>query len=75
MNNKGYTQLTVLFVTVMFLILWPLFFATQLTYWGLVAINNGGLTGVEAFFYSNLNLLVGSVFLLFIMAWVYLSSN
>jgi len=73
LNNKGNTQITVVFVVLMFLILWPLFFATQLTYWGQTAIINGGLAGFEAFFFANLNAVIAFVLILFILGWVYLA--
>jgi len=74
MNKKG-QALTVIFFVLMFIILWVLFFAEQLTYWGQVTILNGGLTGFEAFFFSNINIVIFIGLMLFIMGSIYFSSH
>lgn len=57
-----------MFFTFVFILFWALFIAKQLSYWGQRAVIDNGLTGVEAFFYSNINLLIGIVLLIFILA-------
>jgi len=68
MNNKGLSKISLVFFAVVFVILWALFFGSQLTQWGNVAIINGGYSGIEAFFYGNLNLVVGCIFLISMLA-------
>lgn len=69
MNRRAISKISVIFFSLVFLILWALFFANQLTTWGQVAIVNGNLSGIEAFFYGNLNLVVGVLFFIFILAF------
>ena len=68
MNRKALSKISIIFYSLIFIILWAVFIAGQLTTWGNVAIVNGGYTGIEAFFYGNLNLLVGAIFLIFTLA-------
>jgi len=74
MNKKG-QALTVIFFVLMFVIVWIMFFAEQLSYWGEMIVVNGGYTGFPAFFYNNLNLLIGVGLLLFIMGSIYFSQE
>ena len=64
-NRKGQTILTVIFMSIVFLFVWIMFAGRELSRWGQQAILNGNLTGVEAFGFANLNLLVGVAFLVF----------
>lgn len=66
--KKAMSKISIIFFSFIFLILWALFFAEQLSTWGAVAVVNGGFTGIEAFLYMNLNLLVGVIFFIFIIA-------
>lgn len=74
-NKKGQTVITIIFFTIVFLILWALFFAEQLSYWGHMAVMNNGLTGIEALFYNNINAIVYAVLLIFILALSYFRVN
>lgn len=69
--KKGQSTLTIVFIVLTFVIGWIFFLGDFLSYWGgqAVAINN--LTGLEAFFYGNLNVLVAVGLLLFTLAGVY----
>jgi hypothetical protein len=67
-DKKALSKISIVFYSLVFLILWSIFIAGQLTLWGHTAVINGQLTGIEAFFYDNLNLLVGGIFLIFILA-------
>jgi hypothetical protein len=68
MNNQGISKISIIFFSIVFIILWALFFAGQLSTWGNVAIVNGGYTGIEAFFYANINLMVGIIFFIAILS-------
>lgn len=67
-TKKGITKISIVFFSLVFIILWALFFAGQLSTWGNVAVINGGYTGIEALFYENLNAVVGVIFLISIIA-------
>lgn len=67
-HNKKGSKITIIFYSLIFIIIWALFIAGQLSTWGHVAVINGGYTGIEAFFYENLNLFVGVMFFIFILA-------
>jgi len=68
MNRKAISRISIIFYSLMFIIIWAMFIAGQLSLWGSVAVINGGYTGIEAFFYENLNLFVGVMFFIFILA-------
>ncbi len=67
-QRKAQGIISIIFFTLVFIIIWGMFIAEQLTYWGQRAVIDNGLTGVEAFFYSNINLLIAIVLLIFILA-------
>lgn len=61
MNKKADGPFKILFVLAIVIIGWALLFADQLAYWGAFINADNGLTGVEAWFYGNLNLVIGLV--------------
>ena len=67
MNKKGYGRIGIIFIALVFIMLWALFFAGQISYWGHMTVINGDLSGIEAFGFNNLNLIIGLVFFAFIM--------
>jgi hypothetical protein len=66
--KKGFSKISIVFYSLIFIIIWALFIAGQLSTWGHTAVVNGSLSGFEAFFFENLNLLVGVIFFVFILA-------
>ena len=60
MNRRaqGLGILNLIFGLLVFFILWALFFAQWLTFWGQNYITVNSLTGIEAFLAANLNLWV-----------------
>jgi hypothetical protein len=74
-GRKAQSTITIIFIVLTFIIGWIFFLGDFLSYWGgqTVIINN--LTGFEAFFYNNLNLLIGIGLLLFTLAGVYLGGK
>lgn len=74
MNNKGLSIFTLFFWIVIIIIIWFTFLGSLLNQAGETAVSNGNLTGIEAFFYSNLNLFIIAIpVFLFILAGVYSS--
>lgn len=68
MNKKGLSIITLVFWVITFVLVWALFIGKLLNEWGQQAVITGGFTGIEAFFYSNLNFVVGIVFLIAILS-------
>lgn len=66
-NKKGFSIITLIFWIIGFLLVWILFVGRILNEWGQQAIIGGELTGIEAFFFGNLNFVVGIVFLIAVM--------
>jgi len=68
MNKKGIGIITLFFWVISFMLVWSLLIGKMLSEWGQQAIISNNLTGIEAFFYANLNFVVGIVFLIAILA-------
>lgn len=59
-NKKGqFAILGIIFGLIVFLVLWALFFANWLNTWAAQMITVNGLTGIDAFLISYINLWVG----------------
>ena len=69
MNKKGHYMITLVFILLVFIFAWVTFFGKQLSYWGQKAIELNNLNGFEAFFLSNLNVVIFIVLLLFVMIY------
>jgi hypothetical protein len=67
-DKKGLTKISIIFFSLVFIIIWALFIGQQVAYWGHLTVINGGLTGIEAFLYDNINLLIAIIFFIFIVA-------
>lgn len=67
-NTKGMSQITIMFYSLMFLILWALFFANTIGEFAHQAVVNGELTGIEAFILENINIVILFIFIVFIIA-------
>lgn len=70
-GKKGQGFISIIFFTLIFIIVWVLFFAEQLAFWGHQAVLLNGLTGVEALFYNNVNMIVLFVLMIFILGLGY----
>lgn len=68
MNKKGFSIITLLFWVISFILVWALFIGKIINEWGQQAILTNSLTGIEAFFYANLNFVIAIVFLISILA-------
>jgi hypothetical protein len=67
-NRKGISNISIIFYSLVFIILWALFIGEQVAYWGHACVIAGGMTGIEAFLYDNINLLLLIIFGVFILA-------
>jgi hypothetical protein len=63
-RGQGIPVLGVIFGLVVFVILWFMFFAQQVSYWCTATITQNNLTGLEAFFlaYMNVWIFCGVIF-------------
>ena len=72
MNNKAQQgPIGFFFIVIVFVILWFTWIGGWLAQVGDTAINQDGLTGIEAFFYANLNLWVFIGLILGILGFLY----
>jgi hypothetical protein len=68
-NNKAQTGIiSIVFYVIVFIIFWVMAFGKLIAYWGHQAVINGGMTGIEAFMYDNINLMILIVLFIFILA-------
>ena len=59
MNNKAQTGIaTYLGIVFVFVIIWAFGLGAFISYWGAQAVSVNSLSGIEAFFFSNLNLVI-----------------
>jgi len=72
-NNKaqGGGMLAFILAYITAFIVWVTWAFEPISYWGQQAIINGSLTGLRAFFFSNLNLFVAFGFILGLVLLVY----
>jgi len=75
MNKKGTGPFTIMFIVIIFVIVWAMFLGGWLASWGQQAIILNNLTGIEAFVYANLNLLVGFCLVISTMGYLAFSSG
>jgi len=76
MNKKAQTgMIGAIILFGIFLINWFIWLGKWLNQVGEISIEAGNLTGVEAFFFANLNFSVLIIVLLSMMAWTYFSSS
>jgi len=72
MNKKGFVgPIGAIFLFLLFIVLWLMFLAEWLNSIGAMIILEGSLVGLEAFFYSNLNLMVFIIMILGMLAFMY----
>ena len=72
MNKKGFVgPIGAIFLFLLFIVLWLMFLAEWLNSIGAMIITTNSLVGLEAFFYSNLNLMVFIIMILGMLAFMY----
>lgn len=72
MNKKGFVgPIGAIFLFLLFIVLWLMFLAEWLNEVGAMIIATNNLVGLEAFFYSNLNLMVFIIMVLGMLAFMY----
>lgn len=75
MNRKGVGPIGAVMLFGVFLILWFVFLASWVNTVGQDAVSANNLTGIEAFFFSNLNFFIMVCMLLGMMGWMYFASD
>lgn len=75
MNKKAVGQVGAVILFLMFLIMWFVFLGAWLNQVGQGVIDSQSLTGIEAFAFANLNLIVLICCTLGIMGWVYFTAG
>jgi len=75
MNKKGQVGVIgAIFVFLFFLLMWFIWLGGFLADVGTQIVTTNSMTGLEAFFFSNLNLVVLLGMILGMMGWMYLSA-
>lgn len=77
MNKKaeGEGPIAFIFLVLVFIIVWFVWLGEWIADSGQQAIVSGGLTGIEAFFYANLNMWVLIGLILGVVGFLYFSSR
>jgi hypothetical protein len=75
MNKKAITPITIFFFYLGFLLVWIMFAGAIIREQGQIAIVNNHLTGIEAMLFSNLNLIVFMMSIIFLFSAMYISNN
>jgi len=75
MNKKGSGIIGFIFTVIVFCFLWAVWLGNWLVDVGKQAIIDGQLTGFEAFFYANLNMVVFICLVLGIMGFLYFAGG
>lgn len=71
MNKKGAGVIGFIALILVFNIIWFVWLGSYVAQAGQLAVINGNLTGVEAFFYSNLNMVIFIADILGVMGFLY----
>ena len=71
MDKKAEGPLLVLYLAFVALVIWIFFLAGFINTWVQIGIDTHGLVGLEAFLLANLNLWIGILFTIFILAYGY----
>jgi len=66
--KKAQTSITLVFFLIVALIIWAMFAAPLIAAYGALTVTNGGLTGIEAFFFLNINFVIGFVLVIAILS-------
>lgn len=76
MKRKGQAgAIGVIFLLIVFIVNWLIWLAPIISDVGQDVIKNNNLTGIEAFFFANLNLVIFFALLLGVMAYLYLGGR
>jgi hypothetical protein len=74
-SNKKGGILNTMFMFIMLFLVWTFWLGSFLADWGEQAIADTGITGLEAFFYANLNLWFGLLFVASLFSAFYFGGN
>lgn len=72
MNKKAQVgPIGVILLLLIFIINWAIWLGKVIADWGATIVEEQGLTGVEAFFFANMNLVIFFCLILGTMAYIY----
>jgi len=74
-NKKAVGPIGAIMLFGMFVIIWFVFLGGWVAQVGATAVAENGLTGIEAFFYENLNIVIMVFMALGMLAWTYFGSE
>jgi len=74
-DKKAIGPIGAIMLFAMFVIIWFIFLGGWVAQVGATAVAENGLTGVEAFFFENLNLVIMVFMVLGMLAWTYFGSE
>lgn len=75
LNKKGSGLIGAIFLFIFFLIMWFIWLGKWLADIGQQAVTENGLTGLNAFFYSNLNFIILIIMCLAMIGWTYFGAG
>jgi len=75
MNKKGIGPIGAVFLFLVFLVIWFIWLGGWVNQIGTAVVTKHSFTGIEGFFFSNLNFVILICMLLGMMGWMYFSSE
>lgn len=75
MNKKGVGAIGAILLFMIFIAIWFVWLSGWLNEVGAILVATNNMTGLEAFFYGNLNLTVMISMFLGILGWIYFGSQ
>lgn len=75
MNKKGVGVIGAVMLFIVFLVIWFVFLGGWVAQVGAMVVSENGLTGIEAFFFNNLNLVVMVCMFLGMLGWMYIGGQ
>jgi hypothetical protein len=68
MNKKGLSALSIIFISLVFIIIWSMALSNIVGEFGHQAVTSNNLSGIEAFLLDNINLVILFIFVVFMIA-------
>jgi len=74
-NKKAVGYIGAIGFVLLFIVMWFLWLGKWISEVGLQAIDSNGLTGIEAFLYANINIIIMVCLFLFLIGFVYFGAQ